>query len=197
MIVQSSRHSLSSGISTKATASQERSAIKLIVENDAPSATSSYKLFADSERRLLIRLENYWRSLRQSEYGPFFEDFWPSRNPVPWKNCFIAYAHQPGAEFAFDHIGGSITALFKPDRTNLPDEEWLLDTIRSRFGEFSNVLKTARPARGEGRFYRSEGIVVLYRSMLLPFVDAKRVPAYVIGAMTYRLDPMPGLAIQK
>jgi hypothetical protein len=29
------------------------------------------------------------------------------------------------------------------------------------------------------------------RSVLLPFVDAKREPAYVIGVVTYRLDPIP------
>jgi len=191
MIVQSSRHGLSSGISTTKNAAHERSGIKLIFENDALSATSSLKQFADSERRLLLRLENYWRSLRQSPCGPFFEDFWPSRNPVPWKDCFIACVGEQDAELAFDHIGGSIITLFKPNRTNLPDREWLLDTITSRFGGISDVLKTARPARGEGRFYRPEGIVVLYRSMLLPFVDAKREPAYIVGAMTYRLDPMP------
>jgi hypothetical protein len=190
MIVPSSRHNSSSGIIPTPRASQERRAIKLVVENDKLSEDSSQKQFADSERRLLIRLENYWHSLRQSARGPFFEDFWPSRNPVPWKDCFIAYVSGPGAEPAFDHIGGSIIALFKPDRTNLPDKEWLLDTISSRFGEMSTVLKTARPARGEGRFCRPEGILVLYRSMLLPFVDAKREPVYMIGAMTYRLDPI-------
>jgi hypothetical protein len=191
MIVQVSRHSFASEISTTKKASQERANVKLIFENDAPSATLPQKEFAGSERRLLIRLEDYWQSLRQSSCGPFFEDFQPSRNPVPWENCFIAYVSGQGAELAFDHIGASIIALFKPDRTNLPDREWLLDTITSWFGEIGNVLETARPARGEGRFYRPKGLVALYRSVLLPFVDAKREPAYVIGATTYRLDPIP------
>jgi hypothetical protein len=148
----------------------------------------SQKQFADSERRLLVRLENYWRSLRQSARGPFFEDFWPSRNPVPWEDCFIAHVGGSGGELAFDHIGNSIAALFKPDRSNLPDGEWLSNAIQHRFGEISTVLETTSPARGEGRFCRPEGIVVRYRSMLLPFVDAKREPAYMVGAMTYRLD---------
>jgi len=178
MIAQSSRQSLSSSANPTTGSFQDRGPITLIVEND-------------SERRLLLRLENYWRSLRQSACGPFFEDFWPARNPVPWTDCFIACVGGPGADPAFDHIGGSITALFKPDGTNLPDREWLSETIPSRFGEMSNVLKTSRPARGEGRFCRPDGVVVLYRSILLPFVDAKREPAYMIGAVTYRVDPMP------
>jgi hypothetical protein len=190
MNVQSSGHSLPSDIGTTQKACQARSGIKLIFENDAPSVALSQKEFAGSERRLLIRLEDYWLSLRQSSRGPFLEDFRPWRNPVPWRNCFIAYVSEHGAELTFDHVGGSIIALFKPDRTNLPDREWLLDTIVSRFGEISNVLETARPARREGRICRPEGIAALYRSVLLPFVDGKRTPAYVIGAMTYRLDTL-------
>jgi hypothetical protein len=190
MIVQSSGHSLSSSIGVTMKACQERIGIKLIFENDAPSAALSQNEFADSERRLLIRLEDYWLSLRRSLYGPFLEDFRPWRNPVPWRSCFLAYVSEQGAELTFDHVGGSIVALFKPDRTNLPDREWLLDTISSRFGEISAVLKTARPARREGRICRPEGIAALYRSVLLPFVDGKRTPAYVIGAVTYRLDTL-------
>ena len=174
MIMPTSGHGSSSGI---------------IAENHEASAALSPKQFADSERRLLIRLEHYWRSLRQSTRGPFIEDFRISRNPVPWEDCFIAHVGGSRAELAFDHIGTAIVALFKPDRTNRTDGEWLMDTIRHRFGDMSQVLKTASPARGEGRFCRPDGMVVIYRSMLLPLVDANREPTYMIGAMTYRLDP--------
>jgi hypothetical protein len=191
MIVQSNGNGVYSDINMPTKACQERNDIKLISENNAPSAGLSQKEFAGSERRLLVRLEDYWMSLRQSPFGPFFEDFRPSRNPVPWKNCFIAYVGGQHVELTFDHVGGSIIALFKPDRTNLPDREWLLDTIASRFGDICNVLKTARPEKREGQFCRPEGIVTPYRSVLLPFVDGRRTPAYVIGAMTYRLQPLP------
>jgi hypothetical protein len=190
MIMQSSGHSSPSDISATMKACRERGSIKLVFKNDTPSAALSQKEFAGSERHLLIRLEDYWLSLRQSSCGPFFEDFRPWRNPVPWNNCFIAYVSEQGAELTFDHVGGSILALFKPDRTNLPDREWLLATIASRFGDIDHVLKTVRPARREGQFYRPDAIDALYRSLLLPFVDGKRTPAYVLGAMTYRLDPM-------
>jgi hypothetical protein len=188
MNLQSSEHCLPSDISTTIKACQMRIGLKVVIENDAPSAALPQNEFAGSERRLLIRLEDYWLSLRQSSCGPFLEDFRPWRNPVPWRNCFIAYVSERGAELSFDHVGGSIVALFKPDRTNLPDREWLLDTITSRFGKISDALEAARPARREGQLCRPEGIVAFYRSVLLPFVDGKRTPAYVIGAMTYCLD---------
>jgi len=150
-------------------------------------ATSAY---AGAERRLSIRLEGYWRSLRRCARGPFFEDFWPSRSPVPWTNCFLAYVRDRDAEPIFDHVGSSIIALFKPDRTNLPDEEWLRDAIASHLGSLTDALAAAMPIRNQGRLERQHDIAALYRSVLLPFVDLMRQPAYVLGAVTYRLqDP--------
>jgi hypothetical protein len=144
--------------------------------------------YADRERRLMIRLEDYWLSLRRCERGPFLEDFRIARNPVPWTNCFVAYASGRGAEPIFDHIGGSIIDLFKPERSNLPDREWLMDAIAARFGDMSDALTTVGPVRRDGRFDRPNGSAALYRSVLLPFVDVNREPTYVIGALTYRLE---------
>ena len=162
------------------------SAVTLVFDNNTPSTLHVAK-FADSERRLTIRLEDYWLSLRWCAQGAFFEDFRPTRNPVPWENCFLACFDELEADPIFDHVGASIIVLLKPDRTNLPDTEWLKDTIASRFGNMRDALVTAKSIRQEGRLDRPGGIVALYRSLLLPFVDGKRVPRYVIGAVTYCL----------
>jgi len=162
--------------------------VRLVAENDTPSQALATSGFEGSERRLLIRLENYWGSLRRCARGPFFGDFSAERNPVPWKNCFLAYVPDDGAEPIFDHIGGSIIALFKPDRTNLPDRDWLLDAIATRFGNIGDALATGRPVRREGRLDRQGAAAGLYRSLLLPFVDIGRQPTYLMGAVTFRLE---------
>jgi len=173
-----------SGTGTAREVRRGAGSVKLVSENHAPLAALQSNEFAGSERRRIIRLEDYWLSLRRCAQGPFFEDFRPSRNPVPWGNCFIACFSGLGSEPTFDHVGRSIIVLFKPDRTNLPDREWLMDTIALRFGEMSDALMAFRPVRRDDSFDRSDGIVALYRSILLPFVDSKRKPTYVIGAVT-------------
>jgi hypothetical protein len=188
MIVQSKDPGLS-GQTTTALAGCARSpAIRLVSENDAPAAPPQTNEFAGSERRLIIRLEDYWLSLRRCAQGPFFEDFHPLRNPVPWQNCLIAHLDGENAEPAFDHVGASVVALLKPDRTNLPDREWLIDAVTLHLGKMNDALVTARPVKREGSFERPRGDVALYRSLLLPFVDLRRTPTYVLGAVTYRLQ---------
>jgi len=165
--------------------------VKLVSENHAPLAALQSNEFAGSDRRRIIRLEDYWLSLRRCAQGPLIDDFQPARNPVPWRNCFIAYISGRGAEPIFDHVGDSIIVLFKPDRTNLPDWEWLVDIVAVRFGDMGEMLESFRPMKREGSFERPNGIVALYRSVLLPFVDDKREPRYVLGAVTYLLREAP------
>src|SRR5260370_23861389 len=134
MIARPNDRDLSPHTNTTLEACARARAIRLVSDNDAPSTKLSTSEFAGSEHRLIIRLEDYWLSLRRCAQGPFFEDFRPLRNPVPWQNCFIAYLHGEDAEPVFDHVGASIIVLLKPDRTNLPDREWLIDAVTLRFG---------------------------------------------------------------
>src|SRR5690242_10017652 len=154
--------------------------IKLVSENLAPLGVSQTNQFSGAERRLTVRLVDYWLNLRWCERGPFFEDFRPSRNPVPWSNCFLSYITAPEAEPVFDHVGETIIALFKPSGTNLPDREWLLDTIVKRFGDMREALSNSQPIRRDACFQHESGAIALYRSVLLPFVDGKRRPTYII-----------------
>jgi len=147
------------------------------------------------ERRLTVRLENYWRALRWSERGPFFQDFHPERNPVPWSNTFLAHLSGVPGEIRFEHVGEAIVALFKPRGTNLPHQEWLLQAIARHCGDMGGTLGHAAPTRREGSFTRHDGAEVKYRSLLLPFVDANREPRYRVGAVTYRLDLPPSVVI--
>ncbi|HMK68942.1 MAG TPA: hypothetical protein VK433_10360 [Stellaceae bacterium] len=164
--------------------------IKLVSETRAPSVAAPTKDYAGIERRLIVRLESYWLSLRRCASGPFFEDFFPARNPVPWENCFIAYFGAVDAEPVFDHLGSLILVLFKPDRTNLPDQEWLTSSIAAQLGNMGEALSSGKPVRREGRLNLPGGKSALFRSILLPFADLERKPSYVLGAVTCRFDPV-------
>jgi len=154
----------------------------------APDAVSSMGPSPEHERRLTVRLENYWLSLRWSPRGPFFGDFHPERNPVPWTNTFLAHVRGTPSTVHFEHVGEGVTTLFKPQGTNLPDREWLLAAIVRHCGDIALALDHATPTRRDGSFVRDDGARVLYRSLLLPFVDAEREPCYVMGALTYRIE---------
>ena len=147
------------------------------------------------ERRRTVRLENYWLSLRWSANGPYFQDFRPERSPVPWPQLFLAHCAGRSDEIAFEHVGDDVAAVFRPVGTNLPEREWLLDAIRSHYGEIDVTLQNGTPARCAGSLTRMDGATVLYRSLLLPFVDGARKPRYLLGAITYRVERAPAKII--
>jgi hypothetical protein len=106
---------------------------------------------------------------------------------VPWENCFLA-SLSPSDGTTFDHIGPTLLAILRRDGSNLPESEQFAEAVALHFGDLARPLRDSRPVRGEGSIASKEG-TVLYRSVLLPFVDAAQRPSYVLGAMTYRIDP--------
>ncbi len=152
----------------------------------AASALAERRSYDGLERRATQRLEHYWLSLRWAERGPFFQDFQPGRNPVPWENCLLATIAENGA-LAFDHVGRTIIALF--GRGPSVAAPTLAEIAAERFGDFREALSSGRPLHREDEVVRADGTGVLYRSVLLPFVDLRRRPTYVLAAVSYRLEP--------
>lgn len=147
------------------------------------------------ERRRTIRLENYWLSLRWSNRGPFFQDFRPERNPVPWADLFLAHRAGPGEEFRFEHVGDGLAAALRPPGTNLPQQDWLPEAIARHCGDMLATLERGRPERREGNLVLPDGAEIRYRSVLLPFVDNAREPRYVLGALTCRTERPSALVL--
>jgi len=164
----------------------------LTPQSQSPDRTAAREpSAAQLERRLTLRLEGYWLSLRWSGAGPFFHDFRPERNPIPWSDCFLAWRADGGGELALDHVGARLATLLKPAGSNLAEPEWLPQALALCFGDLEAALAGALPVRREASFRRRDGSTLLYRSILLPFVDWDRQPRYLLGGLTYRLDPEP------
>jgi len=157
--------------------------------------TAPDALAPDLERRRTIRLVNYWLSLRWSGRGPFFRDFQPELNRVPWADSFLAYLGGKPEEISFEYVGDGIAPIFRPKGTNLPERDWLLEAIATRCGDIKGTLDCGRPAHRDGSFVLSDGSLVQYRSVLLPFVDEEHAPRYLLGAVTYRLQRPQAIVI--
>jgi hypothetical protein len=140
------------------------------------------------ERRGTVRLLYYWGSLRRAGIAPALSDFVPQRNPVPWENCFLITRGDTRAETNFEHVGSTLrTALewaAEPDPL-APD---LPPLIGGMIADLDQVLESGQPAEREGPSQVPSGRTLLYRAILLPFVDAHRRPHYALGAVTMRMD---------
>lgn len=137
------------------------------------------------EKRATVRLFRYWMSLRRADTTPFFRDFDPRRNPVPWEQCCLMTLNPPDQAPIFDHIGGKLwTALDKPfpytvGAAPLPA---LIVDLKPKIAETSC---TGSPLESAGELALPAGGKVLYRSVLLPFLGSRQALRYVLGAITY------------
>jgi hypothetical protein len=134
------------------------------------------------DRRATVRLRNCWLALRWSPNGPYWQDFQPSRNPVPWPDCFVA--RRTDAGFALDHLGEAIRWAFLD---GCDAEAGLAPRpIAALFGDPDVPLATGKPLATERVLERRDGDMLVFRSLLLPFVDLRQRPVYVLGAVTWR-----------
>src|SRR5690242_10678077 len=120
-------------------------------------------------------------SLRHSENGPFFADFRPERNPIAWPRCCLL-CRSPGGTFAFEHFGEDYGRFFGLRQEDARPADDACTLFARLFGTPSEALG-GRPIEMEGRC-QPDGVEVLYRSVLLPFVDLRQRPSYVLGAFS-------------
>lgn len=140
------------------------------------------------ERRATVRLIRYWRALRRSERGCFFQDFKPHLNPIGWDNCFLLRIAPETSVLHFEHLGRTlIGAFFEGPMPARPVPAAAI--ISSLFGDPHGALAGGELIKREGEFKSPRGAVVSYRSVLLPFFGAKGVGRYVLGAVTHRVQP--------
>jgi hypothetical protein len=59
------------------------------------------------------------------------------------------------------------------------------------FGRIADSLASNGRSNREGRYERADGCDVLYRSVMLPFIDRTGRPAYVLTAFSSSLRAIP------
>lgn len=142
------------------------------------------------ERRATVRLVNYWMSLRRGQAAlPAFVDFDPHRNPIGWDHCLLASCGGP-ADVVLEHVG---TALAEIDL----DDAAMPGARFNKHGFVNEILAPLPRAIGTGEPQHCDGTYrlqgprrMLYRSVLLPFRSLDAGRRYVLGAATYRIDPV-------
>lgn len=91
----------------------------------------------------------------------------------------------PEGDTVFEHRGAALQEIFELDEV-LSSDAVGTGKYGVLFGDIRDALGTGRPCVREGDYARADGRM-LYRSVLLPFVDIAGRPAYVLHAVSYKL----------
>jgi hypothetical protein len=144
-------------------------------------------LLAGDERRATVALVREWVALRRLSECPRFVDFDPRRNPIPWSRCLLLFIASSTDSATVEHCGDelrSISALAPAAEHGEAGLRGIAATIAAAKEE---AMRTLAPVHYSGEQQLGRGASLLYRSVLLPFLDLRGQPRYGLGAASWRV----------
>ena len=111
-------------------------------------------------------------------------DFDPTRNPVPWENCFVISHGNGSKEPSFDHIGESLFLSAVPAKPSAPGPKLPPELVLHIVSDLDRLFLTGEPFQKAGKFVSTLGDAILFRSLQVLFTDTNHLPRYVLGAVT-------------
>lgn len=139
------------------------------------------------ERRLVLRLLAYWRSLCDERRFPSFADVRPAEIPSIWPFSFALEVLDGEDDVVFRAIGEELaayTSVSLPGRHVSEAPTGTLPAVAISYVD--EVLAKGVPISRGGEFHKANGTRVLYRSILLPMSDDGETISGILGAANCR-----------
>ena len=143
-----------------------------------------------AERRLNIRLLNYWQSLRGDRTYPSMGDFSFDAVTEFKPHAFIIEFEDSTGDAVFQFIGASLADDCGKDLMNKPVSEAPRHTLLTQVTDhYLQVLANQAPIAFEAEFENAASDEILYRSIMLPFSeDGEKIDA-IVGAINSKKKP--------
>jgi hypothetical protein len=139
------------------------------------------------ERRLVLRLLHHWRDLCGERRFPSFDEVDPAQIPDMWPSCFVLDAHGHRDDPVFRLVGDDIAKQVRGTLVDLRVSQVPRDTLVDHAVSYlDEVIAKEVPISRGGQFLRTDGVNVLYRSILLPMSDDGDLVSGILGAANCR-----------
>jgi hypothetical protein len=137
--------------------------------------------------RINERLLAYWQSLRTSASLPTEAQIDPEQLKDIWDHCFLLHA-EPEHRYTYTMLGHALVEAYGDDWTGKSVCEALLyPHPEPLFAAFKEVVATAEPHNEENSFTNAAGLLIKYRSCLVPLARHEGGPvAYILGGMKWK-----------
>ena len=139
------------------------------------------------ERRLVVRLLQYWRGLNDQDKIPSESDIDPRAIPDMWPNCVVLDVAGKETDPEITYIGSELAGRAGADLSGRTLSSAPAKTLVSEaMSYYGQVLAKKVPITFGGEFTDSRGVKILYRSIILPLsVDGNGVNR-LLGAANCR-----------
>jgi hypothetical protein len=139
------------------------------------------------ERRLVIRLLKYWRSLSDGDKIPAQNNIDPEAIPDMWPNCAVLDVSGKETDPEFIYVGTALAQAAGLELAGRKLSQTPSDTLVSNgFSYFGQVLAKKVPITFGGEFVSPRGLKVLYRSIIVPLADDGEHINRLLGAANCR-----------
>lgn len=144
-----------------------------------------------SHNRINERIRSYWDEVRGARPLPEERDIDPEGLRDVWDACFLVKPVPPeagGIGFRYDYLGKDLIDAFGGDVTHQEVYAKLVSTdspplVRS----FAEVIKTGKPVEEQAEFTNVQGLLIKYRSCMLPLGNGAEGVNYILGGMKWKL----------
>ena len=139
-----------------------------------------------NERRLVIRLQSYWDTIRQQDPLPDFNKFNQNSIPDIWDSCMLFKVSDAGNKKMYQcaYVGRQLIEGFGKDLENryvsLHDKRMLPGSNIVEFLE--KTIESKSVMLSQGQFVNHQNKIVKYRDCILPFSDRTgKIKQLVVG----------------
>ncbi len=139
------------------------------------------------KHRINERLKDYWQQIRRGNGLPFEADVSMEALKDIWDYCFLVSVKD--GKFSYSYLGASLIEAYGDDVTGKEITETLLyPHPESLLSTFRKVAQSAQPGDDESAFKNSLGVMVKYRSCVLPLaaVGQENKVAFLLGGMKWK-----------
>lgn len=144
----------------------------------------------EQQNRINERLLAYWQTLRGRRPYPEEREIDPEAIKDIWDSCFLVkdISKNSGRQgFRYDYLGAELIRVFGDDAVNREVSAKLIDpTSPPLVKSFEQVIRTGKPVEEENEFTNAEGMLIKYRSCMMPLGVPGDGVNYVLGGMKWK-----------
>ncbi len=138
--------------------------------------------FVSNERRLVLRILDYWAYLRGERDFPAMAQVNPQDLADDWKHCVLIDIASVPESWSFSHIGGGYDIPGSETMSGVKWTDWDRGTFLGLTTSYiGKVLERRVPISNSGEADEGER-VFRYRSVLLPLSDDGHLISGILGA---------------
>ncbi len=142
------------------------------------------------KKRINEILEEYWLEIKGDAPYPAEADVDPEALSEIWDNCFLVKVDYDNSERPYEYVylGESLIQAYGGDDMTEKEvcETLIYPSSHSLVHEFKEVVDSAKPVVDESEFTNSKGLLIKYRSNLLPLSAGGGGVDFIIGGMKWK-----------